>query len=190
MCLPFLPKIIEILNHCYENIYIYIYIYFYTSHFLTQPTSGETGRGAEYPQRFLTEKFLLIYREKRGKERNEKGVKAEKKRRKKEKCKREGGKLKMEGGKVTKWGEDFFFFLAFYYSKPLKFVLGLPKWKFSTRKKHFTPGKKKKGKMTMPTQKNFPVTPLHPTYSLDLSVFIHFHLISNFIVYFIYLFSF
>ena len=41
----------------------------------------------------------------------------------------------------------------------MKFVFGLPKWKFSTGKKHFTPGKKS-GKMTLPTQKNFPVTPL------------------------------
>ena len=41
----------------------------------------------------------------------------------------------MEGGKATKRGEDFFFF--FHFSKPLKSVLGLPKWKFSTGKKHF-----------------------------------------------------
>ena len=62
---------------------------------------------------------------------------------KKENCKREGGKLKMEGWKVTKLGEDLFFFaFAFHFSKPLKFILGLPKWKFSTGKKHFTPGKK------------------------------------------------
>ena len=54
----------------------------------------------------------------------------------------------------------FFFFFAFYFSKPLKFVLGLPKWKFSTGKKHFTPGKKSE-KMTLPPQKNLPVTPLY-----------------------------
>ena len=34
-------------------------------------------------------------------------------------------------------------FFAFHFSKPLKFVLGLPKWEFSTGKKHFTPGKNK-----------------------------------------------
>ena len=44
-------------------------------------------------------------------------------------------------------------------NKPLKFVLGLPKWKFSTRKIHFTLGKKS-GKMTLPPQKTFPVTSL------------------------------
>ena len=38
--------------------------------------------------------------------------------------------------------ERTFFFFAFHFSKPLKFVLGLPKWKFSTGKKHFTAGKK------------------------------------------------
>ena len=57
----------------------------------------------------------------------------------------------------------FFFFLllfACHFSKPRKFVLGLPKWKFSTGKKHFTPGKKS-GKMTLtPSEKKFPITPL------------------------------
>ena len=41
----------------------------------------------------------------------------------------------------------------------MKFVFGVPKWTFSTGKKHFTPGKKS-GKMTLPPQKIFPVTPL------------------------------
>ena len=54
----------------------------------------------------------------------------------------------------------FFFFFAFHFWKRRKFVLGLPKWEFSTGKKHFTPGKKS-GKMTLPPQKNMPVTPLH-----------------------------
>ena len=55
---------------------------------------------------------------------------------KKENWKREGGKLKMEGGKALQNDERtfsfffFFFFFAFHFSKPLKFVLGLPKWKF------------------------------------------------------------
>ena len=38
--------------------------------------------------------------------------------------------------------------------------LGLPKWKFSTGEKAFHDGKKS-GKMTLPLQKNFPVTPLY-----------------------------
>ena len=79
-------------------------------------------------------------------EKREKGWKL---RRKKENCKR-------EGGKVTKGGGDlfFFFFFCFYFSKPLKFVLGLPKWKFSTGKKHFTPGKNQENDFA-PSEKFF-----------------------------------
>ena len=80
-------------------------------------------------------------------------MKIEKKRRK---IKREGGKLEMEVGKVIKRGEDlFFFFFAFHFSQR-KFVLGLPKWEFSTGKKHFMPGKKSR-KMPLPPQKNMPL---------------------------------
>ena len=74
----------------------------------------------------------------------------------------------IEKGKVEKykWNEEklqneertFFFFFSLF-SKRLKFVLGQPKWEFSTGKKHFTPGKKS-GKMNFPPQINIPVTPL------------------------------
>ena len=47
----------------------------------------------------------------------------------------------------------FCFCFAFHFSKPLKFVLGLPKWE------HFTPGEKS-GKMTLSPLKNIPLTPL------------------------------
>ena len=115
--------------------------------------------------RLMMGKFLLTYsvkREKRGKEKKT-GNGAEKK----ENWKRDGGKLKKEGGKVTEWGEfffsflffSFFFFFAFHFSKPLKFVLGLPKWVVSTGKKHFTQGKKS-GKMTLPLLKNIPLMSL------------------------------
>ena len=118
---------------------------------------GGGGRGAEWPPpRLLTGKFLQTYRAKRGKEKIERLENGEKK----ENCKREGGKLKMEGVKSLKMRRGFFFFFfAFHFSKRQKFVLGLPKWKFSAGKKHFTTGKKKSGKMTLPPQKNFPVTP-------------------------------
>ena len=58
------------------------------------------------------------------------------------KLSRKGGKLEMEAGKRQKkrWGP--FFFFAFHFWKRRKFVLGLPKWEFSTGKKHFTPRKK------------------------------------------------
>ena len=77
------------------------------------------------------------------KEAREKGQNGEEKN---ENCKRESGKLKMEGGKSSKMRRGlffffFFFFFAFHFSKRRKFVLGVPKWKFSTGKKDFTPGK-------------------------------------------------
>ena len=65
--------------------------------------------------------------------------------------------MELEVGKVIKSEEDLFF--AFHFWKRRKIILGLPKWEFSTGKKHFTPGKKT-GKMTLPSQKNMPVTPL------------------------------
>ena len=65
----------------------------------------------------------------------------------------------MEGGKLQNGERTFFLFFAFHFSKPLKFVLGLTKWEFSTGKKHFTTGKKS-GKMTLPPLKNIPLTPL------------------------------
>ena len=72
---------------------------------------------------------------------------------------------KWKEGKL--WNEErtlfflFFFFFASHFSKSLNFILGLPKWKFSTRKKHFMQGKKSE-KMTFPPQKNVPVMPLPP----------------------------
>ena len=61
----------------------------------------------------------------------------------------------MEAGKVIKRGEDlfFFFFFFFHFWKRRKLVLGLPKWKFSTGKKHFTPGKKNLEKLLCPSEK-------------------------------------
>ena len=46
----------------------------------------------------------------------------------------------------------FFFFFFIFVSKPLKFVLGLTKWEFSTGKKHFTLEKYIR-KMTWPSEK-------------------------------------
>ena len=77
---------------------------------------------------------------------------------KKENCKKEGVKLKWKEGKLQNEERTSFFF-SFYFSNPLKFVLGLTKWKFSTGKKHFTPAKKS-GKITLPLRKKIPGTPL------------------------------
>ena len=61
--------------------------------------------------------------------------KTEQKRRKSYKGKGENWKRK---GKSYQMKKGLF---AFHFSKPLKFVLDLPKWEFSTGKKHFSSGK-------------------------------------------------
>ena len=48
---------------------------------------------------------------------------------------------------------------AFHFSKPLKYVFCLPRWKFSTGKKHSTPGKKSRNR-TLPPLKNILLSPL------------------------------
>ena len=53
----------------------------------------------------------------------------------------------------------FCFVFSFSLFKTTEFFFSLPKWEFSTRKKHFTPGKKS-GKMTLPPLKNISLTPL------------------------------
>ena len=54
--------------------------------------------------------------------------------------------LKWKQENVIKRGEDlfffFFFFLLFTFENDGNLFWGLPKWEFSTGKKHFTPGKK------------------------------------------------
>ena len=111
-------------------------------------------RGGECPQRLLTGKFLLTCREKRGKEKREKWWKLRRKR-------RTIVKGNVENEKKGRWKSyKMIFSLSLHFSKPLKFVLVLPKWKFSTGKKHFTPGKKISKNDFAPSEKNFPVTPL------------------------------
>ena len=68
----------------------------------------------------------------------------------------------MELGKVKKRGEDppffvlfLFCFVAFHFWKRWKFVLGLPKWEFSTGKKTFHAGEKKSGKLTLPPSEKY-----------------------------------
>ena len=57
-------------------------------------------------------------------------------------------KTENKKGKVEKLQNEertfFFFFFFFHFSKPLKLVLGLPKWKLPTGIKHFTQGKIRK----------------------------------------------
>ena len=107
------------------------------------------NRGGRVPPRLGN--FCWPTRKKEARKKWRRG-KMDKKRRKIVKGKVENWKWKEE--KDPKWGEDlfyspfflffcflFFVFFAFHFSKWLKFVLSVPKWKFSTSKKHFTPGK-------------------------------------------------
>ena len=99
----------------------------------------------------LTGKFLLIYREKRGKEKG----KMEKKRRKIKKGKVENWKWKEE--KLQNEERT-----SFHFSKPLKFVLGLPKSEFSTGEKSISCREKIHDKwLCPPPLKNIPLMPLH-----------------------------
>ena len=41
-------------------------------------------------------------------------------------------------GRGQKKAEDFFFFLLFTFGKPLKLLMGLPKWKFHWEKAKIT----------------------------------------------------
>ena len=67
----------------------------------------------------------------------------------------------MEGGKVIKIVGDLFFFFSlfktffffFHFSKRLKFVLGLPKWGFSTEKIAFHARKKIRKNNFAPSEK-------------------------------------
>ena len=120
----------------------------FLKHSIIRP-SGVTGvGGAEWPLTLLTGKFLLTYREQRGKEKGKMEKKIRKiKKRKVENWKWKGGKLQNEERTFLLLllflllFFCFFVFFVFHFSKPLKFVLGLPKWEFSTGKKHFTIGK-------------------------------------------------
>ena len=77
----------------------------------------------------------------------------------------------MEVGKVIKRGEDlFFFFLLFTFENNRNLFWVYENGNFSTGKKHFTPAKKS-GNMTLPPQKNMPVTPLGtPFFSLNFNL--------------------
>ena len=89
------------------------------------------GQGQSAPWYFFTRKLFLTYRENRGKEKMSNGGEKNKN------CEREG-ETKMEGEEVWNCAEDFFsLFFACHFSKPLKSVWGVPKWKISTRKKAF-----------------------------------------------------
>ena len=116
-------------------------------------------------QRLLTGKFLLTYREKKGKEKIEKGE-MEKKRRKIVKGKVKNWKWE---GKFQNERKELFCFSLF---KTMEICFGSTKMEnFLSGKKNSRRGKKnsrrgkKSGKMTLPPQKIFPVTPLVGLYT-------------------------
>ena len=92
---------------------------------------GVGGQVAQCPPlTFFTRKFLLTNQEKKRQGQN--------------------GKWRRKEG----MGFFFFFFLLVTFSKPLKFVWGLPNWKFLPGKRAFHAGKKS-GKVTLPSWKVF-----------------------------------
>ena len=118
---------------------------------------GGGGAGDRIPPRLLTGKFLLTYREKRGKEKGE----MEQKRR------------KIEKGKVIKWKwkeeklqneERTFFFFFFSLLKTTKICFESNKMGIFYWEKAFHVGKKS-GKMTLPPLKNIPLT--HPVICIE-----------------------
>ena len=86
----------------------------------------------------------------------------EKGKEKKENCKKEGVNCKWKEGKLQNAEGTFFFFFFFSLFKTTKICFGSTKMEFFYREKAFHAGKKS-GKMTLPPQKNFPVTPLYMT---------------------------
>ena len=110
----------------------------------TRPQLRNRGGGSvvECLLTLLTGKFLLTYREKRGKEKRKNGGNGEEN---KENWKKEGGKLKMEGG-LTKWGEDFFF-------NAIEICFGSTKMEIFCGEKHFMQGKKIRKNNFAPSEK-------------------------------------
>ena len=96
------------------------------------------------PSETSDREFLLVYQENRGKEKGKWSRKEGKS--KKGRWKIDNGRRKSYKMRNEERTPLFFFFLffvfcfcfAFHSSKPLKFVLGVPKWEFSTRKNHFS----------------------------------------------------
>ena len=106
--------------------------------------------------------FIVIRRHntdlsgKRGKENMEKGGKW---RRKEGKLQKGRWKIEMEGRKSSKMSRLPFFCFSLF--KTMKICFGCTKMEIFYREKGFHAGKKKSGKITLPPQKKFPVTPLY-----------------------------
>ena len=111
-------------------------------------------QGAECPPDLWPGNFCWPTGEKREKG---KGWKMEKKRRKIVK-----GKVERRSKKMRRWEERisfFFFFFSFHFSKPPKFVLGLPKWKIFYQEKAFHAREKIRKNYFTPSGKFFLLRP-------------------------------
>ena len=117
--------------------------------------SGITSRGQNVPQRLLTRKFLLTYREKRGKEK-----KRGKWSRKEGKSKKGRWKIENARRKSYKMRRGPFCFSLF---KTTEICFGSTKMWIFYREKAFHAGKKS-GKMALPPLKNMPLMPLMTVY--------------------------
>ena len=109
------------------------------------------GRGGEVPPETSDREISANLTGKKWQGKMVKGAKIEKKRKKIEKAKVEIENGRWKSYKMRRGPSFFFFFLLTVFSKPLKFVLGLPKWKFSTVKT----GKKIQEKWLCPLRKIF-----------------------------------
>ena len=115
------------------------------------------GRGGRVPPRdFWPGNFCWPIEEKEGR----KNGKMEQERRQIEKGKVENENWMRKSDKMRREMRrgPFFFFFGCHFSKPLKFVLGQPKWEFSTWKKHFITGKNQE-KFICPLRKIFLLRP-------------------------------
>ena len=124
---------------------------------------GGGGQGAEYPPETSDREIFGDVSGKKRQGKNCKRGKIEKKEGRKI-VKEEGGKLEIEVGQVIKRGEDFFFFFFFFFCfsllKTTETCFGSTKMGIFYREKNILRREKISGKMTLPPQKNWPVTPL------------------------------
>ena len=119
--------------------------------------------GQNASQRLLTGKFLLTYQEKRGNKKKGKWSRKEGKLKK--------GRWKIENGRRKSYkmrrGSDLFF-LCFSLFKVTEICFESTRIGISYREKAFHARKKtrekRSGKMTLPPQKNIPLTPLFITW--------------------------
>ena len=128
-------------------IVVYLWNRMFLSNYQWRNRRGGRGRCANAPRDFRPWS-LLTYREKIGKKKREMGQKE--------------GKLKKRRWKIWNWRRKSYkmrralFF--FFFSKWLKFVLSLPKWKFST-KKSISRREKNQEKWLCPLRKIFLLRP-------------------------------